>query len=57
MTVECPICGTPSADDKRFCGDCGASLDRTLGSIKQYLDANLGQEIQILLKKELRDQR
>jgi hypothetical protein len=51
--MECPKCKAPSSDDKKYCGECGAVL-RKIGDLT---DADLRQEIQTILKQELKDQK
>src|SRR5712692_8678211 len=51
--MECPKCKAPSPDGKKYCGECGAQL-RKIGDLT---DADLRQEIQTILKQELKDQK
>jgi lysozyme len=54
---ECWKCKAISATDKKFCGDCGALLDPTLGAINAYLDANLKSQLEEVVKQRFKDQR
>lgn len=29
--IDCPVCGTPNEDDRKFCGECGSGLTRACG--------------------------
>jgi len=42
--------------DNKFCGDCGTSLDPTVGAINAYLDANLAKRLDDAIKGRFRDQ-
>jgi lysozyme len=54
--TECYKCKSSNPSDKKFCGDCGASLDPTVGAINAYLDANLAKRLDEAIKVRFRDQ-
>lgn len=56
LSTECYNCKSPNPADKKFCGDCGASLDPTVGAINAYLDANLAKRLDEAIKVRFRDQ-
>lgn len=55
--MECLKCKSPNPDGKKFCGDCGTSLDPTAGDIDAYLESNLGPRVQALIKEQYKDQK
>lgn len=48
--MACQRCGVVSPEGKRFCGDCGASLD-------PRIDQMIRQEVQAVLQEQLKDQK
>lgn len=54
--TECYKCKSSNPSDKKFCGDCGASLDPTVGAINAYLDANLPERLDQAIRVRFRDQ-
>ena len=55
--VNCPVCKSASPEGKRYCGDCGAFLDSTLGPVKDYLDANVRAQVAAVLREQYKDQK
>jgi lysozyme len=53
---ECYKCKSANPLDKKFCGDCGTSLDPTVGAINAYLDANLARRLDEAIKARFQDQ-
>jgi hypothetical protein len=54
--MECPKCKVPNPDEKKFCGECGASLDPVAMAVDAYLSSTLRMQIQSIIKEELKDQ-
>jgi lysozyme len=55
--IQCPRCKAGNPAVKKFCGDCGASLDPLGGTINSYLDANLKARVDELIKDRFKDQK
>jgi GH25 family lysozyme M1 (1,4-beta-N-acetylmuramidase) len=53
----CLKCKGANPRGKKFCGDCGASLDPLTGTVNSYLDANLKARIDEVIKDRFKDQK
>ena len=51
--MDCPKCSAPNAKNQNYCGECGAQLVTALG----LPTAELRQQIQTILRQELKDQK
>jgi len=57
VTMDCPKCGAKNPDGQNYCGNCAASLDRTLGAVREYVDGRLPGAIKAAIQEQLKDQK
>ncbi|MCP4406058.1 MAG: hypothetical protein GY801_53290 [bacterium] len=55
--MECLRCNVSNPEGQKYCGNCGMNLDPTLGPLKDFLESNLQQEVQAVLKEQIKDQK
>lgn len=53
--MECLKCKSSNPESKKYCGDCGALLDPSVGMVEAYLDTNLRPQLQSILKEHYKD--
>ena len=51
--MECTRCRTSNPEGKKFCGDCGASLDPQVAAG----ELDLRRQIEVVLEERLKDQK
>ena len=50
--MNCPNCDSENPNDKKYCGECGSRLGRSLDSLKSYVDS----AVQRGIREQFRDQ-
>ena len=53
--MYCSRCKSPNDDANKFCSQCGSPLVPDLGTLADLLTSTMRQEIQTLLKDQLKD--
>ena len=51
--MRCPLCKSPNPDGKKFCGDCGGSLQ----PLSSLAEPDLRARLRSIIKEELKDQK
>lgn len=58
MATPCPHCKAENPDEKKFCGDCGASLaDPLAANVRDAIDAAVAARVEAVLHDRYKDQK
>src|SRR4029450_9852800 len=55
--MPCSFCHYANPDANKFCGQCGAPLDASLGRLQTHLENSIKQEVRSALEGRLKDQK